>query len=330
MARDELNIRVTICILPTRMIIGLIKVYDMKNYLGMVLVTGLFSTTALAHEVTIEHQMGKTTLSKVPQRVVVIGNGALDAVDYFGIEPIAVAKASVIPNYLSKYQQAKFVSAGSFFEPDFETIYMQKPDLIIVGPRAATKYKELSEIAPTVVFAVDQQQGYWKSTQQQWRNLGQVFAISDKVEQKIEQLDQQFKALHAYNEQHQSDALTVMSSGGNITAFGSESRFEAIYKDFGFKETVAGLKTGSHGDLVSYEFISKANPSTLLIIDRDKLVNKGESKTAQEFDNALIKSTKAFQDKRMTYLDLDAWYLSIAGVTATEQMIADIKKSVNL
>lgn len=83
----------------------------MKNYLGMVLVTGLFSTTALAHEVTIEHQMGKTTLSKVPQRVVVIGNGALDAVDYFGIEPIAVAKASVIPNYLNISKRNLFLQA---------------------------------------------------------------------------------------------------------------------------------------------------------------------------------------------------------------------------
>jgi iron complex transport system substrate-binding protein len=32
----------------------------------------------------------------------------------------------------------------------------------------------------------------------------------------------------------------------------------------------------------------------------------------------------------MTYLDLNAWYISISGVKATEQMVADMKQSIGL
>lgn len=290
----------------------------------------LASWTVSAAEVTVQHQMGKTTLEQNPQRVVVLDIGVLDAVDRLGVEPVAVAKATTLPAYLAKYNADKYASAGSLFEPDFETIYTQKPDLIIIGSRAASNYDELKKIAPTVVVAVDDEQGYWASTQEQWRNLGTIFDKSAEVEQKIAQLDSEFKAIHDYTQQHDLDALTVMSSGGNISTFGENSRFSAIYKDFGFKQSVEVKKTGRHGDLVSYEYIRKADPSTLLIIDRDKLVNKGQSHTREEFNNDLIKATQAYKTERMTFLDLNAWYLAACGITATEQMIADVKQPLGL
>ena len=121
-----------------------------------------------------------------------------------------------------------------------------------------------------------------------------------------------------------------MSSASNVTTFGKKSRFSVIYQDFGFKQTVKDIKSSRHGDLISYEFISQSNPSILFIIDRDKLVNKGKSTTQEDFNNALIKTTSAYQNQHVIFLDLNAWYLSIAGVTATEQMIRDIKRTIHL
>ncbi len=299
----------------------------MKKSVLAVLVALCASTSVQGKEVVIEHNLGSTTLDSVPKRVVVIGHGALDALDYFGIEPIAVAKAAKLPTYLSKYSSKDFPSVGSLFEPDFEAIFVQKPDLIIVGPRGASSYEELSEIAPTLVFAAQDGSSYWESTQTQWRNLAKAFAIDEKVEKKIAELDGQFKAIRQFNKDNNVDALTVMSSGGNITTFGAQSRFAAIYKDFGFTETVKGIKPSRHGDLISFEFIQQSNPQTLFVIDRDKLVNKGKSTTLKDFDNDLVKSTKAYQNQRYAFLDLDSWYLAISGVTATEKMIADVKPS---
>ncbi|ELH0894832.1 siderophore ABC transporter substrate-binding protein [Vibrio fluvialis] len=302
----------------------------MKSVISLTSLALVMSFSAHSAQVTIEHQMGKTTLEQKPQRVVVIGLGALDAVDSFGIQPVAVSKVPQLPPYLEKYKGDQYGQAGSLFEPDFESIYMQKPDLIIIGPRAATSYDELAKIAPTIVFAADDSKGYWESTQEQWHNLGKVFDIEAQVDAKIAQINDQFKAVNDYTQTHEVNALTVMSSGGNLTTFGANSRFSAIYRDFGFHENVKVKQGGRHGDLISYEFIREHNPQTLFIIDRDKLVNKGTSHTHEEFENDLVKATDAYRNKHMTYLDLNAWYISISGVKATEQMVADMKQSIGL
>ncbi|NVD08008.1 siderophore ABC transporter substrate-binding protein [Vibrio sp. JPW-9-11-11] len=298
-----------------------------------VVTLALVMTALNAHAkmVEIEHAQGKTTLESKPERVVVIGLGPLDTVKALGVEPVAVSTVSMFPDYLSQYRSGEFVSAGSLFEPDFEAIYSQKPDLIIVGPRGADKYQELSEIAPTIVYALDKNKGYWEATQEEWRKLGEVFEKQDFVEAKIAQVDQDFKQVQGYNQTNSVDALTVMSAGGNITTFGAKSRFGSIYKDFGFTETVKGIKESRHGDLISYEFIREHNPSTLLIVDKDILINKGKGSTVQrDFENDLVKATHAYQNQKMAYLDINAWYLSIAGMRATEQMLSDVKSATGL
>lgn len=291
----------------------------------------VFSFATQAAPVTIEHTMGKTTVEQNPQRVVVLGLGTLDVLDYFGIEPVAVSQVPQIPDYLAKYHGKQYGNTGSLFEPDFEAIYLQKPDVIITGPRAAEAgYAELSKIAPTIVFAPDDKKGYWEGTQEEWRKLAQVFDIKDKVEATIAEIDQEIAAVRDYTQANQINALTVMSSGGNLTTFGPTSRFSAIYHDFGFKENAKVKKTGRHGDLISYEFIREHNPQTLFIIDRDKLVNQGKSRTREEFENDLVKATDAYKNNQMSFLDINAWYLSISGVNATKQMITDMKTALKL
>ncbi|RXJ74092.1 siderophore ABC transporter substrate-binding protein [Veronia nyctiphanis] len=287
--------------------------------------SAFLSLPALAHSVTVEHRLGKTTVETNPERVVVIGLGALDAVDSLGVEPVAVAKFGLFPDYLAKYKTDEKMTAGSFFEPDFESIYSQKPDLIVIGPRASGQYEELSKIAPTVVFAAEFS-SYWESTQAQWRNLGKIFEAENVVEDKIEKLNKDFKAIKG--KASNTNALTVLTSGGKVSTFGAESRFSAIYKDFGFKEAVKNLKTSTHGDQISFEFIQEANPETLLIIDRDQMKGKGKAK--ETLDNDLVKATEAYKNNKLSYLDTTAWYLSISGVRATEQMVTDIKQSVGL
>lgn len=76
----------------------------MKSIISWAALGLLTSMSVHAANVTIEHQMGKTTLPQNPQRVVVIGVGPLDAVDYFGINPVAVSKVAELPDYLAKYR----------------------------------------------------------------------------------------------------------------------------------------------------------------------------------------------------------------------------------
>lgn len=283
------------------------------------------SLSAHAKTVTIEHVAGTTVIETKPQRVVVIGAGALDMLDYFGITPVAVNN-DYQPDYLKKYTEGDYPSAGTLFEPSYEDIYTQKPDLIITGPRMAGNYQKLSEIAPMVVLSPHATDGYWESTQEQWRIIGRIFEVSEKVEETISRIDKDFKAIKAFNAQHPAKSLTVMNFGGNVTAFSEKSRFSSLYHDFGFQQTDAQkMKTNGHGDLVSFEFIREVNPDYLFIIDGEKLRDAKSEQTREMFDNELVKQTIAFQKDQIVYLSLNAWYISMGGVRATEIMVQDLK-----
>lgn len=301
----------------------------MKTF-TIAMLASLMSFAASAEMIEIQHELGTTKVMTNPKRVVTYGLGSLDAVEALGIKPVAISSSSVFPDYLAEYRNNNYISVGTTSEPNYEKLFMQKPDLIIIGPRSILVYDQLSKIAPTVLFAPDKKQDYWTSTKTQWRNLGKIFQKESFIEEKISKVDQEFKAIHAHNEKHQNNALVVMVAGGNLTAFSPTSRFSMIYDNFNFKPAVQSLKTSKHGDLISYEFIKKANPETLLVIDKDKLITKGKSDTKRAFENDLVKSTTAYQDKKLTYLDINAWYLSVPGLRATDSMINDIKSTVGI
>lgn len=290
---------------------------------GILAVCWLFSQSLLAYPLEITHRLGQTTIAATPQRVVTLGVGALDALDYFGIAPIGVSKED-IPDYLSHYQHEQYAASGRPNEPNFEAIYNLKPDLIIAGPRSARSYDELSKIAPTVIFAAEYS-GYWQSTQAMWRMLGKIFAIELQVEQTIAAFDQQFAAIKARNTQHPRSALTLMHAGGKISSFGPESRFSIVYREFGFTPSVAESFTATHGHLISYEFIAANNPQTILLINKDEITGRAKQPNLLPLENALVKPTRAYQSQQIKMLDSHAWYIAIAGVTATQRMLDDIK-----
>ncbi|WP_087017917.1 siderophore ABC transporter substrate-binding protein [Thaumasiovibrio subtropicus] len=282
-----------------------------------------FSGFALADTITVQHVAGETTLDTNPQRVVVMGLGSLDVLDTLGIEPVGMVK-TYLPSYLEKYQADEFKNVGSMFEPDFETIFTLKPDLIIASPRTAPLAEELSKIAPTVVFQVDSA-GYWESTQQNWRMIGKIFEKEKEIEEYITQYQTQIDDIRQFVEAGEIDALTVMTNGGNLSAFGEQSRFSSIYKDFGFKEAQSGIVESTHGNLISFEYVASANPSVMFVLDRDQALGRGDSAGKALLDNDLVNGTKAAKNNHITIMDGNAWYLTAGGMDATQVMIDDIR-----
>lgn len=287
----------------------------------------LFASVATAKSITVEHQMGKTTLESKPQNVVVLGQDSLDVLDAIGIEPVGVVKAH-LPAYLSKYKDDKYKAAGSLFEPNFEAIYSMKPDLIIVSNRSSGSIEELSKIAPTILFLADSKD-YWGSTKKAWRMLGEVFEKQDVVEALIQDKQKQIEGLQELSKNSGAKALAIITSGGKIGAFGKESRYGYIHTLFGFQQAVEDIKAKSHGDNISYEFIAKANPDVLIVLDRDEAIGASKGEARKQLDNALIKKTNAFKNDSITYISAPVWYISASGVTATQIMIDDMKKAHN-
>nr|WP_086939790.1 ABC transporter substrate-binding protein [Thaumasiovibrio occultus] len=283
--------------------------------------------THAAGTIEVTHAAGTTTVETQPQRVVVLGLGSLDVLDHIGVEPIGVVK-SFLPDYLSKYQDDSVTNVGSLHEPDFETIFTLKPDLIIASSRTAPLAKDLSAIAPTIVFQIDGN-GYWESAQENWRMLGEIFEKEAEVESYISQIQADYDAIRADVTEQELNALTIMTNGSKLTTFGSEGRFSTIYTDFGFAEAKSGITQATHGNLVSFEYIASANPDVMFVLDRDAAIGKAQGNAQTLLNNDLVHQTPAAQDEHLAYLNTSAWYLIAGGIGATKIMINDVRTVLN-
>lgn len=266
--------------------------------------------TASANTLNIEHAQGTTAVAPSPQKVIVLNPSTLDNMDALQIPVAGVPKNSThLPAFLAKYQGDAYLNAGTLFEPDYEAISNAKPDLIIAGGRAHDAYDKLSAIAPTVALDVDTK-NFTQSLTQRVEQLGEIFnkqqqakALTDAFAAKISALRE--KSAHAGN------AMVIMISGGKMSAYTPGSRFGFIFDQLGFKPAATFSEAGKHGNVVTAEFIMNTDPDWLFVLDRDSAIGRAESQSAQQvLDNALIHKTKAWQNKRIVYLDSASLYIA--------------------
>ncbi|MEZ9408267.1 siderophore ABC transporter substrate-binding protein [Vibrio lentus] len=303
------------------------SVRQLLSGLAIVLASSLMMT-AQAETVTIEHVKGTAQFDEVPQRVVVLGFGSLDVLDKIGVAPVG-APHSLMPDYLTSYKETT-ANTGSLSEPDFEAIYMLKPDVIIAENRMLKVYDKLAQIAPTIMFSIEGDK-YWADAQQNWRALGQLFDKQAEVEAIITETQDSIAAVNDKVTSGETTAMMLMNNGNNIAMFNKGSRFSIIFDDFGYVEsksaTVAPIK-GTHGNLISFEYIADAKPEVLYVLDREKAIGKSEGRAQQLFDNPLVAATPAAQQGNIVYLDSSAWYLVGGGVTAIHRMLGDIERTI--
>ncbi|MEZ9671578.1 siderophore ABC transporter substrate-binding protein [Vibrio lentus] len=303
------------------------SVRQLLSGLAIVLASSLMMT-AQAETVTIEHVKGTAQFDQVPQRVVVLGFGSLDVLDKIGVKPVG-APHSLMPDYLTSYKDTT-ANTGSLSEPDFEAIYMLKPDVIIAENRMLKVYDKLAQIAPTIMFSIEGDK-YWADAQQNWRALGQLFDKQAEVEAIITETQDSIAAVNDKVTSGETTAMMLMNNGNNIAMFNKGSRFSIIFDDFGYVEsksaTVAPIK-GTHGNLISFEYIADAKPEVLYVLDREKAIGKSEGRAQQLFDNPLVAATPAAQQGNIVYLDSSAWYLAGGGVTAIHRMLGDIERTI--
>ncbi|WP_026688417.1 siderophore ABC transporter substrate-binding protein [Alteribacter aurantiacus] len=282
------------------------------------------SKTEEAEELTITHEFGETVVPVDPERVVVFDLGVLDTLDHLGADIAAVPTANV-PDYLEKYRGDEYETAGTLFEPDFETIYDIDPELIIISGRASEAYDELSEIAPTIFLGVDTE-NYMESFTENVTTLGEIFNKEEEAQAALSDIEGSLKELQ---DNVDAEGLLVMANEGDISAYGPGSRFGLLHDDFGIKPTDEGIETANHGQNVSYEYVVEQNPEYLFVIDRGAAI--GEDASAKEaVENELIQTTDAYKNDRIVYLDPVKWYITTGGLTSVSDMVDEVKKGVGV
>lgn len=277
-------------------------------------------------EVTIEHELGKTTLEKNPEHVVVFDFGTLDTLDSLGVEVTGLPQMN-IPSYLSKFESSDYKNAGGLKEPDFEAIYDMDPDLIIISGRQADLYEDFKDIAPTIYVELDAE-NYMESFKGNVEMIGKIFDKEKEAEKQLLDVEENMKALQEKTADIDGKGLITLSNGGKVSAYGPGSRFGIIHDVFGVPAVDEDLDVSTHGQNVSYEYIAENNPDYLFVVDRDAVVN-GEAAAKQTIENDLVKETTAFKEDQIVYLDPDIWYLSGGGLTSVQMMVDEIDSAVS-
>ncbi|MDR7871157.1 MAG: siderophore ABC transporter substrate-binding protein [Tissierellaceae bacterium] len=275
--------------------------------------------------ITIEHELGKTTLEKQPERIVVFDYGILDALDKIDAQVVGLPKAT-LPNYLEKYKSEEYTDAGTLKEPNFETIFETNPDLIIISTRQVDLYEEFAAIAPTVYLTVDGGD-YLGSFRNNMEVLGKIFDKEDFFAEEVQKIDDTVSALNEQASNMKETALFLMVNEGNLSVYGPGSRYGMLYNEFGLKPADEKIESGTHGQKVSFEYIVDVNPDYLFVMDRAD-VTGGES-SSDILDNELIESTNAFKNGNINYLDAHIWYVSSGGITGTMRMVEQVQDALS-
>ncbi|WP_433571200.1 ABC transporter substrate-binding protein [Streptomyces sp. CA-251247] len=267
---------------------------------------------------TITHALGKTELKAAPKRVVVLDVGELDNVASLGIKPVGYAPTEGdegIPAYLAKSAGSP-ANVGTINSLNLEAIAGLKPDLILGSQlRAADKYKELSQIAPTV-FSI--RPGFtWKENYLLNASaLDRTAAAKEKLaayEKKADQLGADIGATRP-------SVSMVRYMPGKIRLYAQASFIGTILKDTGLPRP----KNQQIEDLAV-----EISPEKIDDADADWIFTGvyGDPKTTKRDtarSNPLWKNLEAVKAGRAKDVPDETWYLGL-GVTAADRVLDDLR-----
>lgn len=285
------------------------------------------SNTTEQTTVSIKDSNGdRVEVQKNPQKVVVFDNGSLDTLDALGVGDRVIGAATKnLPSYLDKYKDVE--SAGGIKEPDLEKINQLQPDLIIISGRQSDYKEELAKIAPTLYLAVDTKEP-WESVQQNVNALAEIFGKEDKAKEELATLTKEIEETKEKASKLEQTALVTLVNEGQLSAYGSGSRFGLVHDVFGFKQADDQIEASTHGQSVSYEYILEKNPGILFVVDRTKAIGGDDSKDNVSA-NELVEQTDAGKNDQVISLQPDVWYLSGGGLESMKLMIEDVNQVFN-
>ena len=268
----------------------------------------------------------RVEVQRNPQKVVVFDNGSLDTLDALGVGDRVIGAATKnLPSYLDKYKDVE--SAGGSKEPDLEKINQLQPDLIIISGRQSDYKEELAKIAPTLYLAVNIKEP-WESVQQNVNVLAEIFGKEDKAKEELATLTKEIEKTKEKACKLEQTALVTLVNEGQLSAYGSGSRFGLVHDVFGFKQADDQIEAYTHGQSVSYEYILEKNPGILFVVDRTKAIGGDDSKDNVSA-NELVAQTDAGKNDQVISLQPDVWYLSGGGLESMKLMVEDVNQAFN-
>ncbi|PSB41278.1 iron-siderophore ABC transporter substrate-binding protein [Chroococcidiopsis sp. CCALA 051] len=253
----------------------------------------------------VQHAMGKTCIPRHPQQVVTLWMATFRSTLALGTKPIATAwyAGDSFPEHL----QDKADGVENIgFQPNLERILLLKPDLILSTTRFKNIYKQLSDIAPTVVLDNPSPPPPWQ------KHLEDVAKVLDKeleskqlikdYWQRIEQLKQ---ALGDRRLQMQVSVATVDRTYG-IYTYGIKHPTGALLNDVGLQRPPAQSGVFFTKDRISQENLSDIDGDVLFLSYREEEAGKKAIERLQK--DPLWQKLNVVQRNRVYLVDSAHWY----------------------
>ncbi|MDP9836549.1 iron complex transport system substrate-binding protein [Neorhizobium huautlense] len=275
---------------------------------------------SVAHAAQITTARGQVDIAEQPQRVAVFDLAALDTLDALGIKPAGVPEKLYLPQLDHLKSGAEAV--GNIFEPDLEALSALAPDLIVLGGRSSPKLESTTRVATSIDMTMDGDD-LVEQAKHRLADYGALFGKQAEAQVITYELDKVIETARTAVA-GKGSGLIVMTNGPKVTAYGPGSRFGWVHTTLDLPPTVPDMQAATHGEAISFEFIRKANPDWLLVVDRAAAISSGEQGARATLDNELVAGTTAWKKGQVIYLPAADFYIAAGGIQATTRVLSAI------
>ncbi|KAF1072194.1 MAG: putative siderophore-binding lipoprotein YfiY [Pseudomonas citronellolis] len=299
---------------------------SLGRLLASVAVAGSLAFTSLANAAprTLDTAFGNVQINGTPQRVVTLGENALDAalaVDNQPLGALASRGGTDIPEYL-KAKAGKPTLVGSVREPNLEAVLGLQPDLILAAPGLSRElYIKLSLIAPTIVPKGDMFDD--------WRDTFLLYADAlnreDLAKQRLHAIDQQIAALRERLPQGKTYSVVRWNPQGPIV-MSSKLFVGQLLDQLGLRANAISTaqEQRPHSDILSLENLAKVDADWIFLAT---LNPDGRKALAAARKQPAFSRLQAVKDNHLSSVDGQIWS-SGSGYLAAQQVLADVEKAL--
>lgn len=272
---------------------------------------------------------GDIEIKEAPKKLAVLEYGALDTIDALGLNDLVVG----IPMSVDKEGLAKkFPNAKDLGEPrelDMEALALAEPDLVVTGIRSQELGKQLANQYTVYDDTIDYAD-YINSTIKVNTDLANILGASEKAAPLLKDLEDSAAKLKEAGKD-KGTAMVVMTSGGEVSAFGPNNRMSSLVFDIaGMKPAFEVTTNDRHGQVVSFEAIREANPDYLFVYDRDTAIGKEGAQSAKVLlDNDLVKETNAAKNNKIFYPETFGQYVTVHGLKNSKALVDEITEALS-
>ncbi len=273
-----------------------------------------------AFPLSVEHELGTTTIEAVPERIVVLEYSFADHLGTLGIVPVGFA-VDAPPEYIYAYtSDLGAIEVGTRAEPNLEAILELNPDFIIADlNRHEAIYDQLSLIAPTVVF--NSLRGSYDDQLEQFSIIAEIVNQEDEAATILASYQENFDAASATTNPDAGEFIIGVLWSGGFTAHSNESFMGSFLENLG-RSNALEPREGETQFLLDMEGFASINPASIVI-----LCNPADQEFLDDMTGAALwQAFDAVSNNRVYSFDRNLWSKG-RGITAYDMILTDALNS---